>query len=66
VVGAVQTMAAQAGVQVAVIAGSVAGRPPEAGTVELTALAGSEEEAIRQPARWLTEAGRQLAGLLEP
>jgi glycerate 2-kinase len=66
VVGAVQAMAAQAGVQVAVVAGSVAGRPPVAGTVELTALAGSEEEAIRQPARWLTEAGRQLAGLLEP
>jgi hypothetical protein len=44
----------------------VTGRPPVAGTVELTALAGSEEEAIRQPARWLTEAGRQLAGLLEP
>ena len=66
VVGAVQAMAAQAGVPVAVVTGSVAGPPPEGHTVELTALAGSEDEAIRQPARWLTEAGRQLATLLEP
>jgi glycerate 2-kinase len=66
VVGAVQAMAARAGVPVAVISGSVAGALPAARTVELTALAGSEEEAKRQPARWLTEAGRQLADLLEP
>jgi len=65
VVGTVQAMAAQAGVPVAVITGSVAGMPPAARTVELTALAGSEDEAIRQPARWLTEAGRQLADALE-
>jgi glycerate kinase len=66
VVGAVQAMAARAGVPVAVITGSVAGAPPVTRTVELTVLAGSQDEAIRQPARWLTEAGRQLAGLLEP
>lgn len=66
VVGAVQAMAARAGVQLAIIAGSVAGAPPVPGTVELTALAGSEDEAMRQPARWLTEAGRQLADLLKP
>lgn len=66
VVGAVQAMAARAGVPVAVITGSVSGPPPAARTIELTTLAGSEDEAMRQPARWLTEAGRQLAGLLEP
>jgi glycerate kinase len=59
-------MAARAGVPVAVIAGSVARALPVARTVELTALAGSEDEAMRQPARWLTEAGRQLADLVEP
>jgi glycerate kinase len=66
VIGAVQAMAARAGVPVAVVAGSVAGAPPAAHTLELTALAGSEDEAMRQPARWLTEAGRQLADLLVP
>jgi len=67
VIGAVQAMARRADVQVAVVTGSVAGAPPPvASTLELTELAGSQDEAMRQPARWLTEAGRQLADLLKP
>jgi glycerate kinase len=61
VVSTVRAMATRVGVPVAVVAGSLAGAPPEARTVALTELAGSAEDAMTDPARWLAEAGRRLA-----
>ncbi len=61
VVGTVRTMAARAGVPVAVVAGSMATPPLAAHAVELVALAESPEEAMSEPVQWLTEAARQLA-----
>lgn len=71
VVGTVAAMAARAGVPVALVAGSVAvpgsagavrgGHWPGPRSVELTALAGGQQEAMTEPARWLTAAGRRLA-----
>jgi glycerate kinase len=62
VVGAVYTLATAAGVPVAVVAGVLAVEPP-AGVrrIELAALAGGSEPATAEAARWLAEAGRQLA-----
>jgi glycerate 2-kinase len=61
VVGTVRTMAAKVGVPVAVVAGSMATPPLTAYSAELAALAGSQEDAMIEPARWLAEAARQLA-----
>jgi glycerate kinase len=61
VVGTVRTIAAKAGVPVAVVAGSVTTPPLTAHSVELAALAGSAELAMADPGGWLAEAGRQLA-----
>jgi glycerate kinase len=60
----VQRWASEAGVPVSLVAGRIA---PDASTaafvraVSLTALAGSGEAALQEPARWLVEAGRALA-----
>ncbi|MGH3304829.1 MAG: glycerate kinase, partial [Streptosporangiaceae bacterium] len=72
VVGTVAAMAARAGVPVALVAGAVATAGPDSTalggpwraprSVELAALAGGHDEAMTEPARWLTAAGRQLAG----
>ena len=63
VVGAVLAAAAAAGVPAAVVRWPGRRQPPPARVhaVELTTLAGSREAAIREPARWLTAAGRRLA-----
>lgn len=66
VVGTVRAMAARAGVPVALVAGSVAvpalrWSGSVARSVELAALAGGQEEAMSEPARWLAVAGRELA-----
>jgi glycerate 2-kinase len=66
VVGAVRAMAVRADVSLAVVAGSVhepalAGLGPAARSVELVTLAGSLDQAMAEPARWLTAAGRALA-----
>jgi glycerate 2-kinase len=66
VVGAVRAMALRAAVPLAVVAGSadgpaLAGLGPAARSVELVTLAGGQEEAMAEPARWLTAAGRELA-----
>ena len=63
VVGTVRAMATRAGVPVAVVAGSAAAVLPAAPIVTLTELAGSPEEAMTDPARWLAEAGRRLAAI---
>jgi glycerate kinase len=60
VVSSVRTMAARAGVPVAVIAGSMSTPPLSTYSVELAELAGSPEEAMTEPTRWLAEAARQL------
>jgi glycerate 2-kinase len=62
VVGAVLAASMAARVPAAVVAGRVA-EPPPAGVsaIDLTTLAGSGAAATREPARWLTVAGRQLA-----
>jgi len=70
VVGAVCAAARRAGVPVAVVAGRIAAGvtgPAAAGlsiaqTVALTELAGGVPAAMTDPARWLHEAGRLLAG----
>jgi len=62
VVGAVCAAAEQAGVPVAVVAGAVTAAPPGPRAVELIALAGTREAAMREPARWLGQAARLLAG----
>ena len=67
VVGRLVARAAAAGVPVAVVAGRLAGELPVAElgvsrAVSLTELAGSPARAMAEPARWLTEAGRSLAG----
>jgi glycerate kinase len=60
----VAELAAEAGVQVALVAGRIA---PDASTsmfaasVSLTELAGSAEAALADPARWLRDAGAALA-----
>ncbi len=61
----VASLAAQAGVPALLAAGRItedADRSPFAGSVSLTELAGSAQEAIAEPARWLYEAGARLAG----
>jgi glycerate 2-kinase len=62
VVGAVLAASTAARVPAAIVAGRVA-EPPPAGVsaIDLTTLAGSGEAATREPARWLTVAGRRLA-----
>lgn len=63
VVAAVFAAAAEAGgVPVVVVAGQLTAAPP-AGvvTVELATLSGSAAAAIKEPGRWLTEAGQRLA-----
>jgi glycerate 2-kinase len=62
VVGAVLAASMAARVPAAIVAGRVA-EPPPAGVsaLDLTTLAGSREAATREPARWLTVAGRRLA-----
>lgn len=60
----VGALAAAAGVPVALVAGRIAPDAdvsPFAATASLTDLAGSGEAAMADPARWLTEAGAQLA-----
>jgi glycerate kinase len=63
--GHVLGLAAGGGVPALVVAGSVAGEMAAAasgvGLLSLTELAGSEHAALREPARWLAEAGRQAA-----
>ena len=65
VVGAVRAAARRAGVPVAVVAGLVAGGaeagPPVHRAVALAALAGGAAPAMADPARWLAQAGRELA-----
>lgn len=59
VVGAVCAMAT---VPVAIVAGRLALAPPlGARAVELAALAGGAETAVREPGRWLAAAGAELA-----
>jgi hypothetical protein len=49
-------------VRAAVVAGRMATPPPpEVDAVDLITLAGSQEAATREAARWLAVAGRQLA-----
>jgi glycerate 2-kinase len=66
VVGAVRAAARRAGVPVAVVAGLIAGGaeagPPVRRSAELAGLAGSAAAAMADPARWLEEAARRLAG----
>jgi glycerate kinase len=63
----VAAIAAEWGTAVALVAGRIA---PEAdvsafaGTTSLTELAGSAEAAMADPARWLVEAGAELARAL--
>jgi len=62
VVGAVLAAATTARVRAAVVAGRVAAPPPPGvDAVDLITLAGSQEAATREAARWLAVAGRQLA-----
>ncbi len=66
VVGTVRAMAMRARVPMAVVAGLVdepalAGLGPTARSVELTALAGGQQEAMTSSARWLAEAAGRLA-----
>jgi glycerate kinase len=63
VVGDLVDRAARAGVPVTVVAGRVdaAGELPVRRALSLTDLAGSVREAMADPTRWLTEAGRRLA-----
>jgi glycerate 2-kinase len=62
VTGAVLTAARQARVPAAVVAGLLSARPPgQVRAVELTGLAGGSAQAMSAAARWLEEAGRQLA-----
>jgi glycerate kinase len=64
VVGALVARAGAARVPVTVVAGRVVadGELPVARALALTDLAGSAAAAMAEPARWLTEAGRLLAG----
>ncbi|WP_346534257.1 glycerate kinase [Micromonospora sp. DPT] len=66
VVGSLLDSAASAGVRVAVAAGQVAGPVPGSvsAAVSLVDLAGSVDAALRDPGRWLAEAGAVLAGRL--
>jgi glycerate 2-kinase len=61
VVGTVRTIAARAGVPVAVVAGAMTASPLTEYAAELVTLAGSSEAAMAEPVRWLAEAARQLA-----
>ena len=66
VVGAVAAAAVTAGVPAALVAGLIGG-PPGPGlsqAVALAELAGDPAAAMADPARWLRQAGRQLAGSL--
>jgi glycerate kinase len=60
VVGAVLAAAERAGVVTAIVAGRI-DMPTQTTAVELTAVAGSSDDAIDQPGRWLAVAGRMLA-----
>lgn len=60
--GAVRDAARAAGVPVAIVAGRVLDHPDGVRTLDLTELAGSADEAMGDPVRWLREAGRRLAG----
>ncbi|MGU3643781.1 glycerate kinase [Microbacterium sp. C23T] len=65
----VGAVAAAAGVPVALVAGRIAADADTSGfaaTASLTALAGSGEAAMAETARWLEEAGAQLARELAP
>ncbi|HWG64742.1 MAG TPA: glycerate kinase [Streptosporangiaceae bacterium] len=63
--GAVLAAAAVRGLPAALVAGAVAADPPAAArdVLSLADLAGGQAAAVREPARWLREAGRRLAGL---
>ncbi len=60
VVGGVLALGRDAGVRVAVIAGQL-GADPGVWAVSLSELAGSTEEGLAEPARWLREAGARAA-----
>lgn len=60
--GVVLAAARAAGVPAAIVAGRVVVAPDGMRAVDLTELAGSPEAAMAEPARWLREAGRLLAG----
>lgn len=64
VVGAVVAAAGRAGVPAALVAGAIGGPPVPAlhRAVALAELAGSPAAAMAQPARWLRQAGGELAG----
>ena len=65
----VGAVAAAAGVPVALVAGRIAADADTSGfaaTASLTVLAGSGEAAMAETARWLEEAGAQLARELDP
>jgi glycerate kinase len=67
VVGHLLDAAAAAGVPVHVVAGSIAAPLPSGvtGSADLTVLAGDSAAAMADPARWLTEAARQLASTVD-
>ncbi|WP_157802306.1 glycerate kinase [Diaminobutyricimonas aerilata] len=60
IVGRTLATARAAGVPAGVIAGQITTAPPQWG-VALTAIAGSVEQAIAEPAKWLEAAGRMAA-----
>ena len=60
IVGRTLATARAAGVTAGVIAGQITTAPPQWG-VALTAIAGSVEQAIAEPAKWLAAAGRMAA-----
>ena len=65
----VGAVAASAAVPVALVAGRIATDADTSGfaaTASLTELAGSGEAAMAETARWLEEAGAQLARELDP
>lgn len=62
--GLVRALARAAGAPVALVAGTIAPDADATGfahTISLTALAGSREASLAEPARWLTAAGAELA-----
>jgi glycerate kinase len=60
VAGTVLRLASAAGVQAAVVAGTVADRP-DVPAIALTELAGSPQAAMTEPSRWLAAAAAALA-----